>query len=121
MVKINKNSREIIIKVDGDSGELVLMQNALIDMMQSYNFKDFGNGADTTFFYALKLLQASLPDFDQQQKGFINELDYMCIPEGITEKQKDQLRSAMLEISSPGALKNPQKNPITEALRSIDK
>jgi hypothetical protein len=89
--------------------------------MRHYNFKDFGNGADETFYFALNLLQALTPDTDQQENGLINKSDFMLIPEGITEKQKEQLRYAMLEVSNPGALKNPQKNPIIEALRNIEK
>lgn len=121
MVLINNETRELTIKVDGDTGDLVGLQNALIDLMQCYNFDVFGNGAGSSFFYALKLLQSSLPDEDQQHKGFITESNYLLIPKGITEKQTEQLKSAMFEVTNPGALKNLQKNPIIEALRNIEK
>jgi hypothetical protein len=121
MVQIDNKKREIKIAFFGDVSDLTNMQTALMELMRHYNFKDFGNGADETFYFALNLLQALTPDTDQQENGLINKSDFMLIPEGITEKQKEQLRYAMLEVSNPGALKNPQKNPIIEALRNIEK
>ena len=69
MVQIDSKTREIKITVSGDISDLTGMQAALMELMQHYNFTDFGNGAATTFYHTLNLLQALTPDEDQQQKG----------------------------------------------------
>ena len=74
MVQIDSKTREIKITVSGDISDLTGMQTALMELMQQYNFKDFGNGAATTFYHTLNLLQALTPDEDQQQKGIDNTL-----------------------------------------------
>ena len=72
MVQVDKKNRALTITFEGDTEDLTQMQDALIDLMKCYNFKDFGEGSGSTFFFALNLLKAMLPDDKQQIKG-LNE------------------------------------------------
>jgi hypothetical protein len=70
MSLVTSKEREIRITVDGDASNLVGMQQALIELMQHYNFKDFGSDAGDTMHYGMELLSALMPSEDQQVKGF---------------------------------------------------
>lgn len=69
MVQVDNKTKEIKITVPGGIGELVNMQTALMDLMQSFNFNDYGSSAQGTFYWAINLLQIITLDEDQQQRG----------------------------------------------------
>jgi len=119
MVEVNAKKQEFTIKVQGDYSELVLTQAALIDLMKCYNFTDFGNSAGKTFYYALNLLEASLPDEDQQGRGYITTGKHVELPENLTARQTVFLSQALQMIENPEDLK--QKNAVYEALKSVEK
>ena len=64
MTTINSKSNKITINADGTAYELAKMQHALIDLMQRYNYKEFGGGCEDTMYFSLELLKATIPDPD---------------------------------------------------------
>lgn len=119
MVQVNTKKREISITMGGDSSELVSMQRALIDLLQHYNFEDFGSAADGTFYYALSLLENLLPDFDQQHRGLISEANYLELPESLNPKQVEAIREALFMVNHPETKVRAETNPVHEAIKSI--
>ena len=118
MVRVNKEKREITIITDGDSSDVVQMQRALINLMQCYNFTDYGNGAGETFYFGLSLLESLLPDYDQQHRGFTSEADYLELPENMNPQQRQSLKDALFTIRT-GTKVRAEKNNVLKALQSI--
>lgn len=61
MTTINSKSNQITINADG-TDDLAKMQHALIDLMQRYNYKEFGGSCEDTMYFSLELLKATIPD-----------------------------------------------------------
>lgn len=119
MVQVNTKKREISIITDGNSSDVVQMQRALIDLLQHYNFEDFGNAAEGTFYYALSLLENLLPDYDQQHRDLISEANYLELPESLNPKQVEAIREALLMVNHPETKVRAEPNPVHEAIKSI--
>jgi len=119
MVQVNTKTREISIITDGDSSDVVQMQRALIDLLQHYNFTEFGNGAGETFYFGLSLLESLLPDFDQQHRGLISEANYLELPESLNPKQVEAIREALFMVNHPESKVRAETNPVHEAIKSI--
>jgi len=119
MVQVNTKTREISIIADGDSSDVVQMQRALIDLLQHYNFKDFGNGADETFYFGLSLLESLLPDYDQQYRALTSEANYLELPESLNTKQVEAIREALYIVNHPETKVKAETNPVHEAIKSI--
>jgi len=60
MVQIDKSKQVVEITFTGKQEDIKDIQKALIDLMQQYNFKDFGNIANEPFYIALEVLRATL-------------------------------------------------------------
>ena len=120
MVQVNNKNNEITIKVSGDTSDLVQMQRALIDLLQHYDFKGFGRMADETYYYSLELLEALLPDYDQQHRGIIRDEQYLELPSTISPLQARAIREAVKMIHNPELQTRPDRNPVHEALKSLE-
>lgn len=118
MVQVNNQEREITITIVGDCEGLVNMQKSLINVLKYYNHKDFGDGADETFYNVLDLLEAMLPDYSQQKRGFVSDSNYLELPQNINTKQAEKLKEALFTIKT-GSPFRPEKNPVYEALQKI--
>lgn len=57
MVQIDEKNRKIIVEIDGTEETLTDMQLSIMDLMKNYNFQQVGHEAETTFGYALELLE----------------------------------------------------------------
>lgn len=119
MVQIDNKQKEIKITFLGDVSDLTGMQTALMELMQHYNYKDFGSGASEMFYYALNLLQALTPDTEQQEIGLIKTYRRCQFPENLTEKQWYSLNEALTMIEKHETTK--QKNPVFEALNGLER
>ena len=120
MVHTTKDDRKIIIEVDGSIEELSRMQIALIGLIRARHL-----GEDETpiiqedVYYALNLLEALLPTPEQQMLGFVRSNDYLELPENLSEKGRQALRTALHQIKNPDSLPLPKPNPVLLALNSI--
>jgi hypothetical protein len=65
MVQVNEEKKELSIKLDGCKEDLLDMQIAIIDMVQNYNYKEYGEGAVIPVYWMLNLLKATLPTPEQ--------------------------------------------------------
>jgi len=75
MVQIDKNTGKIVINTNATIEDISRMQNALIELIQFYNYKDFSNAIDDTFYYSLELLKTIMPNYEQQKTGIESDLE----------------------------------------------
>lgn len=58
MVKVDDKLRNITIIMNGDESTVHEAKKALIDLIQHYNYDEFGDSASETMFYGMELLKA---------------------------------------------------------------
>lgn len=79
MVQVNEEKNELLIKLDGCPEDLVDMQLAIIDMVQNYNYKEYGAGAQTSLYWILNLLRETLPTPEQIAEKRLSERESKTI------------------------------------------
>lgn len=119
MVQLNRNPEQLTVTIDGDTNELVGMQKALIDLMMQYNFKEFGLGAQETFYFTLVLLDALIPDHDQQRKGLISNKNIIELPDNLTPEQIQTIRTQIMKIAKPELTISKEPDSLAEATNHI--
>lgn len=121
MVKINDEKRSATIEIEMcESGEIAEMQTAIIDLLSCYNYKDFGNGCAPTVYYATKLLQALLPNEEQQELALGTNRGWLKIPESLSINRRMDLVIAvnMIETGEKDLTDNKVYQALTKAGRA---
>ena len=116
--KINHSGREITVSLLGDTGELHSYQQALIDLLQNYNYEKSGGECAETVYYGLGLLSELLPNEEVQRRIFINDADYLELPESMTEQGREMIREALFMLAHPEVKVRQEANPIHQILIS---
>ncbi len=119
MVQVSNENNEITIKLKGDAETLVDTQKALIDLMRCFNYESFGSSTTDIMPFALDMLEALLPDTEQQQRGLINKANYLELPENINNNQRQTLKEALKQIEHPEVTIRSKANHIFTAIEAI--
>ena len=120
MVHKTNEDRKLIVELNSDIDELTQMQKAIIDLIRQRHTQNKDTQVySPSIYYALELLEAILPTPEQQQQGFVREGDYLELPENLTAKGRQALRTALYQIKHPGVQLTKTKNPVFEALQNI--
>ncbi len=74
---VRTENKKLIIEIElmeheNPAEKLQEFQNSIIETIQMYNFKEFGQ--NPPFYYLLELLKETLPTFEQQTEIFKNQL-----------------------------------------------
>ncbi len=118
MVQIDRSAGKITISVDGTGSELILMQQAILELVKGYNYRENAEQASSAVYFALTLLDSMTLDENQQEKGLLFDRDYLHIPKNVSTKQREMIHESFVTIKTGKAPRNT-KNPVLEALLTV--
>lgn len=102
MITVNPQNNSVTIVIENaDAETLVNFQEAIIELVKEYNYKDFGGMAGNIVAQALNLLKELTPDIDQQIKAFADDKNYLPLPANITDEQTQAVRSLLMKVKYP--------------------
>lgn len=110
MITVNPQNNSVTIVIENaDAETLVNFQEAIIELVKEYNYKDFGGMAGNIVAQALNLLKELTPDINQQMKAFADDEKYLPLPANITDEQMQAVRSLIMKVKYPTRIVDPAK------------
>lgn len=107
-----KEHNKVVITMDRDIEDIVDMQNAIIDLLQCYNYKDIEVRGET-MYSIIDLLSFLIPSKEQQIKAFELHNSFIEIPKSLSETNKHLIVEAIKNIHKD----EKNDNPILQVLR----
>ncbi len=116
MVKINKESKQIEITMQGDSETIYEMQLGILELLRNYDYKNFPVQSGG-FYHVINLLESLLPSYEQLNRGLLSDGDHVRIPDNMTSCQRIELTEALTLIEKNPDI--PPSNSVFQTLRKI--